>query len=77
MPPEFPEEGLKIHSMLSEFHIVLMVFEEKVSIFVSWMKRKWGLWVAMIFRRELFLTLAFSPLIFHETTIIRNNFFDE
>lgn len=70
IPPEFPIDGLKIHSISSIFQIDLIIFSDIFSIFVSWTNTKDGLIDAICFRRALLLGLPPRPLIFHEKTDI-------
>lgn len=53
-----------------------MILWLNFSVFVSWMKTRFGLWRFIMFLKVLFFTLAPRPLIFHESTIIKREWIE-
>lgn len=68
IPPGLPIDGLKSHSMSSDFQHVRTIFWLISSIFVSWMNTKVGSWIEISFLSELLSALALIPHIFHDLT---------
>lgn len=66
MPPEFPIDGLMIHSISLSFQKALTSLGEISSILVSWIAMKVGLFVVICFMRALLFILAPIPLMFQD-----------
>lgn len=77
IPPELPLDGLKITLLSFDFQQVRIILLFISSIFVSWTKTKHGLCMEIIFLKELRLTRAFNPLIFHYIINIIIDIFDD